>query len=186
MVDGGLTEGLRKTPCAADAIVYPLHMVRIAVTKRDDGRLEAEGVIFDPPGYDWDGRVGQPTVDAIFSAIFKRLPPPASAQEAFERRFYWDVRPRFLVLKTCDDCGALYLDARSNRYRYRHGARRCPTCFARQRYRYVQRARQIDRTYAKKKWRPACAHCGAPVVGRSDRKFCSDKCRVAAHRADHR
>ncbi|MGO9421175.1 hypothetical protein [Roseiarcus sp.] len=152
------------------------------MTKRDDGRLEAEGVIFDPPGY--ASQVGQPTVDAIFGVIFKRLPPPASPQEAFVRRLYWDGRPRFLVLKTCDDCGALYLDARS--IRYRRGARRCPTCFARQRYRYVQRARQIDRSYAKKKWRPACAHCGAPVVGRSDRKFCSDKCRVAAHRADHR
>lgn len=27
-----------------------------------------------------------------------------------------------------------------------------------------------------------CGHCELPIAGRSDRKFCSDRCRVAAHR----
>lgn len=30
---------------------------------------------------------------------------------------------------------------------------------------------------------PECEHCGAEFVGRSDARFCSTRCRVAAHRA---
>lgn len=30
---------------------------------------------------------------------------------------------------------------------------------------------------------PECEHCGSGVVGRSDARFCSTQCRVAAHRA---
>lgn len=26
-----------------------------------------------------------------------------------------------------------------------------------------------------------CARCGDPIGGRSDRRFCSDRCRIAAH-----
>jgi hypothetical protein len=150
-------------------------MVRIPVTKREDGRLEAEGVLFDPPQYG-SGWIGSAATDTIFGVIFRRLPPPANAQEAEERRFFFSVRPDTLALKTCDDCGALYLDARSNRYRTK---RRCRTCFARQRYRTMQRVRLRRR---KPKELIACAWCGAPLAGRSDRKFCSIKCRVTAYR----
>ena len=75
--------------------------------------------------------------DAILDAIFRRYrahtsdPPQMIA-------FIRDTSPNDLFLKACEDGGALYLDARSNRYR---ATRRCPGCFARQRYRYVQRAR---------------------------------------------
>lgn len=31
-----------------------------------------------------------------------------------------------------------------------------------------------------------CAVCGEPVHGRVDKRFCSAKCRVVAHRASHR
>lgn len=27
-----------------------------------------------------------------------------------------------------------------------------------------------------------CGNCGDPLAGRTDRRFCSDRCRVAAHR----
>ena len=150
-------------------------MVCIPVRKRDDGRFEAEGVSFDPPTYASGGIY---PVDPILRALFKRWPPPASEQEAAERRFYLDVRPQILYLKTCDDCSAFYLDARSNKHRAWNAKRRCGECFARQRYRYVQRARAWRR-----KTSTACAHCGAPLSGRSDRKFCSGRCRQRAHRA---
>ena len=151
-------------------------MVRIPVIKRD-GRLEAERVVFDRPT-SGSGTVGYPTVDAIFSAIFGRLPTPTSAQEADERSFYRDIRPSFLHLKACDDCGALYLDGRSAEYRAK---RRCRGCYARHRYQYVQRARQAERD-GRQAAISSCTHCGGPMAGRSDRKFCSGKCRVAALR----
>src|SRR4051812_23939004 len=31
-----------------------------------------------------------------------------------------------------------------------------------------------------------CNQCGMPISGRSDRKFCSDACRIKAHRATTR
>jgi hypothetical protein len=34
------------------------------------------------------------------------------------------------------------------------------------------------------KWRP-CAFCGAIIKGRTNRKFCNDKCRISAWRASH-
>jgi hypothetical protein len=37
---------------------------------------------------------------------------------------------------------------------------------------------------APSKWRP-CAFCGAIIKGRTNRKFCNDKCRISAWRASH-
>ncbi len=31
-----------------------------------------------------------------------------------------------------------------------------------------------------------CARCRKPMAGRADRKFCSDECRIAAHRSKQR
>ena len=69
-------------------------MVRIPVRKRDDGRFEAEGVSFDPPTYASGGIY---PVDPILRALFKRWPPPASEQEAAERRFYGTFVPKFFI-----------------------------------------------------------------------------------------
>lgn len=40
-----------------------------------------------------------------------------------------------------------------------------------------------DVTAAIKTYRPGCAYCTRPMDGRRDRRFCSDRCRVAAYRA---
>jgi|SRR5580692_5084341 RNase P subunit RPR2 len=117
-------------------------MARIPARKRDDGRFEAEGVTFDPPfSAEWGG-VGHAATDAIFGKIFARAIAAATTPD--EKRYWQMLRglaPDSLHLKTCDGCGALYLDGRSNRHRARNAKFRCRGCFARQRYAYVQRAR---------------------------------------------
>ena len=40
--------------------------------------------------------------------------------------------------------------------------------------------RQLEQRLAGEKPR-GCARCGHPVTGRPDRKYCSDRCRQAAH-----
>jgi hypothetical protein len=134
-------------------------------------RLEAEGVVFSPPQGIWSA-VGYATTEAILAGLMFRYAAQSSKPPMR------GLGPRNLFLKTCDDCDALYLDARSDLY---YAAQRCCACFARHRYRYVQKARQIERE-GKQAAVSSCAHCGEPLTGRSDRKFCSGKCRVAAHR----
>jgi hypothetical protein len=155
-------------------------MVRIAAIKRDDGRFEAEGVVFDPPRHPEWGGIGFNPAGTIIGAIFARM-IAASPEHAHFLGMLRDLQPDNLHLKTCDDCGAYYLDGRSNRHRAWKTKRRCAKCFARQRYAYVQRSRSWRR-----KLSPACAQCGAHLTGRSDRKFCSGKCRIAAHRLKRR
>lgn len=169
-------------------------MTRIAVTKRDDGRLEVAGFAFDAPEYgpkyDWrvvaspehSGRLYDSTISAIAGALFKRWKeanPDASHREIGDMQFHTSLLRTHghLFLKACGDCGALYLDGRSSSNR---ATRRCSACFARQRYRYVQRARA--RLKARPRPASTCDHCRAPLAGRSDRRFCSVRCRVAAHR----
>jgi hypothetical protein len=153
-------------------------MVRISVRRRDDGRFEAEGVAFDPPSAEW-GAIGFAATHAVFAAIFQRLIAEATTpDEQREWLLLSGLQPDNLYLKTCDDCGALYLDGRSAQHRAWNAKRRCRACFARQRYAYVQRARR----WRRKTIPTTCAHCSAPLTGRSDRRFCSGKCRTAAHR----
>jgi hypothetical protein len=40
---------------------------------------------------------------------------------------------------------------------------------------------QVEERLAPERYRP-CAYCRGPVAGRADRKYCSDRCRQAAHR----
>jgi hypothetical protein len=121
-------------------------LTRIAVTKRDDGRLEVAGFAFDAPEYgpkyDWrvvaspehSGRLYDSTISAIAGALFKRWKeanPDASHREIGDMQFHTSLLRTHghLFLKACGDCGALYLDGRSSSNR---ATRRCSACFARQ------------------------------------------------------
>jgi hypothetical protein len=148
-------------------------MVRIAVRQTDDGRFEAEGVVFEP--YYDTMALGHATTSAIFGKIFARALATATPEEKQYFQLTRGLLPDDLFFKACD-CGAFYLDARSNKHR---GERRCGACFARQRYVYVQRSRARRRRGASL----ACLRCGVAMAGRSDRKFCSSACRTAAHRS---
>jgi hypothetical protein len=46
----------------------------------------------------------------------------------------------------------------------------------------VDRALRQERLRRRKAWR-ACGRCGQAFLGRGDARFCSARCRVAAHRA---
>lgn len=72
-------------------------------------------------------------------------------------------------LEHCESCGAALLLVKVARRKHVYCS---PACRA-QIYRDAAQVEQVERP---------CEQCGAPMTGRSDRRFCSSRCRVAAHR----
>ena len=154
-------------------------MVRIAARRLDDGRFEAGGLTFDRPD-SASGYLGRPVSDAIGRKIIAPLNAAATTRQAKAELglalAWWPS----LHLKSCEECGAFYLDGRSAEHRAHRSKRRCGECFAKQRYVYVVRSRARRRR--RSELAPRCAHCGVSMIDRADRKYCGGRCRTTAHR----
>ena len=159
--------------------------MRVTAERRADGVYIAAGVeLIEPeyrhpsplaPGGAWvtpskvarlGGKLGSDTASRLRAATGHRDP-------------YRVIYRRTPILKACH-CSAVFVGDPCTRH--------CPAC---KREADLLATRTAVRRFRAKQRRPLlvlqCRQCGAPMTAkRSTKAFCSEKCRVAAHRARER
>jgi hypothetical protein len=149
--------------------------MRVAAERRADGVYVAAGVELIEPEFRHNfgvrpARVARPG-DKLGSETAKRLGEATGHRDAYRVSYH---RPP--VLKACA-CSAVFVGDSCSRH--------CPACkreadllSTRAAVRRLRAKRRPPRPLALQ-----CRQCGAPMMAkRSTKAFCSEKCRVAAHR----
>jgi hypothetical protein len=150
--------------------------MRVTAERRADGVYVAAGVELIEPEFRHNfgvrpARVARPG-DKLGSETAKRLRAATGHRDAYRVSYH---RPP--VLKACG-CSAVFVGDSCSRH--------CPAC--KREADLLSTRAAVRRLRAKRRPPPPfalqCRQCGAPMTAkRSTKAFCSEKCRVAAHRA---
>jgi hypothetical protein len=154
--------------------------MRVTAERRADGVYVASGVELIEPEYRYQSALAPGGVGVTPSRI-ARLGDKLGAETAKRLRKATGYRSlsctRTPVLKACG-CSAVYVGDSCTRH--------CPAC---KREADLLATRTAVRRFRAKRRQPLvlqCRQCDAPMTAkRSTKAFCSEKCRVAAHRQGH-